>query len=234
MYSLAIMVLLAKDEPQSFSRFLVPLLTVVAIAVFGWLSEKAKKKEQQRQAEEHAKRQQESQAPGRQARPLQPPAHPSQQQPQRGPRSAQSVRRYQPEIPGGPEQNRDWRGAPAAEPRLIVVAEDVSAELDRRQLHEEGQRQLHAQAERRTKDVQAQRRQRAALQARQADKKAAEKKRRRELHDGKVGVDHGISEPAGILLPQMDQTSPAQLRRAIVWAEILGPPRALRPQKEIF
>ena len=233
MDSLAVIVLLAQDEPQSFVRFLVPLLTVVAIAVFGWLSEKAKKKEQQRQAEEQARRQRESPAPTRQAkpvgesygRPVQPPAHPAQRHPQRRGGTAEGIGRYQPEIPGGPEQGREWRGAQAAEPELIIVAEDVSAELDRRQLHEQRQRQLHAEA---------QRRQRAALQARQAAEKAAKKKRMRELHDGEVAVVGGISQPAAILLPQMAETSPAQLRRAIVWAEVLGPPRALRPQQQLF
>jgi hypothetical protein len=224
------MMLLAQEEGPSFFRVLAPVLVLVALAVFGWLSEKAKKKEQERQAEEDAQRRSEGQARTSQVR----PTRPLQQAPRPvRARSAEQIQRYQPEIPPGPERQREWLEPGAEEAELIIVAEDVSDELARQRLHERRQRQIRAQAVHRTQAVQAQRRQRAALQAKLAAEKAAKQKSSRALHDGKVLAEEAeVLQPVSSAVPLVGRTSAAQLRQAIVWAEILGLPLALRPQQQ--
>ena len=77
MANLATIVLLAQqEETPGFLRLLGPVLIIIAITVFSWLSEKAKKREQQRQAEEEAQHRSEGQAIAPQARPAQLPARP--------------------------------------------------------------------------------------------------------------------------------------------------------------
>ena len=227
------MILLAKEEAPGFLRVLAPVLIMVALAVFGWLSEKAKKKEQQRQAEEDAQRRSEGQARTPQVRPRSPL-----QQAQRPARvrSAEQIQRYQPEIPSGRSQRREWQEPEAKEADLIVVAQDVSPDIAQLRLNEQRQRQqLRAQAVHRAKALQAQRRQRADLQAKLAAEKAAKQKSSRALHDGKVlAAEAEILRPVSATVPLVGRTSATQLRQAIVWAEILGLPLALRPQQQRF
>jgi len=237
MANLATIVLLAQqEEAPSFLRLLGPVLIILAITIFSWLNEKAKKREQQRQAEEKSQHQGEEQATARQARSVQSAPRPL-QQPQRQvrPGTAEQISRYQPEIPLGSEEKRDRRGPQGQEPEPIIVAEDLSAEQARRQLHEQRQRQIHAQAIHRAKAIQAKRQQQAALQAKLAAEKTANLKRSRELHDEKVSAgEKEIFRPADITAPLVAITSAAQVRQAIVWAEIIGPPRAFKPLEQLF
>jgi len=239
MANLATIVLLAQqEETPGFLRLLGPVLIIVAITVFSWLSERAKKKEQHRQAEEKAQQRSEGQAAAPRARPVEPsPRLLPQAQRQARPRTAEQIRRYQPEIPVGPEEKRDWREPQSQESEPIVVAEDISAEQARRQLHKQHQQQLRAQTMQRAKILHAQRQQQAALQAKLAAEaeKTAKLKRSRVLPGGKVSAaEREISQPAGITVPPKFITSAAQIRQAIVWAEILGPPRAFKPQEQLF
>ena len=235
----ASIVFFAQEEAPSFLRMVGPLLVIIGLVVFRWLSELAKKKERQQQAEEEARRRQEDQGKSRQARATRPGAHSVQHQPERvRPIKAEPIHRYQPEIPAGSpqQQQRDWREAASEEPELVVLAEDISpdlAELARQRLHEHRERGLRAQAIQRAKALQAKRLQEAAArQARLAGEKAAKQKRSRTLHDGKFGGDEKtVPQPSGAFLPLTAAKSPSQLRQAVVWAEILGAPVALRGQE---
>ena len=235
----ASIVLFAKEEAPSFLRMVGPLLVIIGLVVFRWLGELAKKKERQQQAEEEAQREQEAQGGSRQARPSRPGVHSARHPPERvRSRRSEPIHRYQPEIPAGSPQQRqrDWRAAASEEPELAVLAEDISpdlAELARQRLGKQGERQLRAQAIRQAKAQQAQRRQQAAARrARLAAEKAAQQKRARALHDGKVDTgEKVVPQPSGVFLPLTAAKSPAQLRQAIVWAEILGAPLALRGQQ---
>ena len=223
--------LFAQEEPDLF-RSLAPLLILVGIVVFRWINEKIKKKEREQQAEqEDDYRREDQEAMARRSGSAQPPSRPV-QQPQR-PRPAEQIHRYQPQIPSPPAAPRDWRQPQAQEPERIVLAEDITVTAARR-LRE--QQHLRAQAHQRAKAAQAQRRQQAAeLRARQAAQKAAaQRKASRALHDGDVSTAQTVLAPSGTL-PSLNITvSHAQLRQAVVWAEILGQPRALRKYSPSF
>ena len=217
--------LFAQEKPDLF-RTLAPLLVLVGIFVFRWFNEKIKKKEREQQAEqEDDYRREDQEAMARRSGSAQPPSRPV-QQPQR-PRPAEQIHRYQPQIPSPPDAPRDWRQPQAQESEQIVVAQDITG-AGARLLRQ--QQLLRAQAHQRAKATQAQRRQRATeLKARQAAQKAAaRRKTSRALHDGDVSTAQTVLAPSGTL-PSLNITvSHAQLRQAVVWAEILGPPRALR------
>ena len=226
--------LLAQEDGPGLFRVLGPLVALIAIAVFGWISEKIKKKEREQQAEEDAGYRQEAKARSRQAGPMQPSAHPVRQPPQRTqPRPPQPIHRYQPQIPGAPAAP-DWREPQPQESEDVVVAQDVTAVALGLQLsQQQHKRQLLIQAARRAKALKEaeHRRQAAALRARQAAEvaratAAAQAKAARSLHDG--DIDTAQLVPASDVSPLEITVSPAQLRKAIVWAEILGPPRAIR------
>ena len=222
-------VLLAEEKAPNFLRFL-PLLAMAGLILFRWLSEKIRNKEQEQQAEEDAGYRQESQeAMTRRAGTSQSASQPSQRTQPRP--AAGQIHRYQPEIPAAPAPP-DWRRPQPAESEQIVLAQDLTtaAALGRRQLSQEQRRQqMLIQAARRAKTLQAQRRQQAAeLRARQDAAKAADQQRSRDLHDGQIVTAQLVSVPAGVLAPIQITVSRAQLRQAVVWAEILGPPRALR------
>ncbi len=218
--------LLTEEEAPSFLRYL-PLLAMIGLILFRWLSGKINKKEQEQRAEEEQRRRQEQQeATPSQTRPVQPSQRTQ-------PRSAQQIHRYQPEIPAAPAPP-DWRRPQPAESEQIVLAQDITTAdaLGHRQpSQQQRQHQLRIQAAHRAKALQNQRRQQQAqeLRARQdAEKKAAAEQRARDLHDGQIVTAQLVSVPAGVLAPTQITVSRARLRQAVVWAEILGPPRALR------
>ncbi len=133
------MTLLAQPE-QSIWKLLAPLLTIIAIAVFGWLNEKAKQKERQQQSEEDARRQREDEGRAPRARPreAQRKGVPSgQAQRPRGARAAEPIQRYQPQIPSAPGRGAERARAEVRESELIIVADDISAELSEREFRRE-------------------------------------------------------------------------------------------------
>ena len=226
--------LLAQEDGPGLFRVLGPLVALIAIAVFGWISEKIKKKEREQQAEQDAGYRQEANARDGQAGPMQPSAHPVRQPPQRTqPRPAQPIHRYQPQIPASPA-SPDWRRPQSEEPEPVILAQDITAVASARQLHEQQRkRQLLIQAARRAKALKEAelRRRAAALRASQATeaaqtRAAAQAQAARSLHDG--DIDTAQLVPASDVSPLEITVSPAQLRQAVVWAEILGPPRAIR------
>ncbi len=235
------MSLLGEEGPGLF-RLLAPVLTIVAIAVFGWLNEKAKQKERRQQAQEDARREGKDQGRDRRAEPTgqvrpaqaQPEDFPSARRAQRqaGPRAVQPIHRYQPEIPTTGGRGGEFSQAEAEEPELIIMAEDVSDEAAQREFRREQQR-LRAEAIRRAQLLQAQR-------SRKARPKKAKPARRRTLELKPLGefpseADFPYTEvfqPSTALLAPGETISPATIRRAILWAEILGAPRGLRPYSD--
>ncbi|NIA06748.1 MAG: hypothetical protein GWP14_03775 [Actinobacteria bacterium] len=209
------LLLLAEENAPNLFRVLGPLVALIGIAVFGWISEKIKKKEREQLAEEQERYQQENRQgmAASRAEPFQPAPSP----PQR-PQPSEQTHRYQPRIPASPAPP-DWRRPqPQVESEQIVLAEDITVTAARR---------LRQQQHLRT---QAQRLQQAAelkAKARQ-DADAAKAKVSRGLHDGDISTVQPAPASIGTLSPVEIAVSPAQLRRAVVWAEILGPPRALR------
>ena len=223
------MILLLADEEKAPSLLrLLPFLAMAGLILFRWLSEKIKKKENEQRAEEEQRYQRERQEDMTRARRTGPVQQPSARRvpasPQR-PQPAEKIHRYQPQIPAAPAPP-DWRRPQPAESEQIVMAEDITAALQGRQLSQQQSRQqLRIQAARRAKALKDQRRQQAA-ELRAA--KAAAQQRTRSLHDGDVVAAELVSVPAGVLAPTQITVSHAKLRQAVVWAEILGPPRALR------
>ena len=221
------------QEGPSFWRLLGPLLTIVAIAVFGWLNEKAKQKERQQQAEDKAQDRAPRARSDREARPRQadaPKSVPlSQAQRQARPRAAQQIHRYQPQIPSAPGRAAEPSQAQPRQPELIIVAEDLSDEAAQSQFRREQQRQLRAEAVRRARALRAERSREAVRKAKPARRRTLELKPLRELPRAAAFADTEVFQPRTALLAPGQTISPPQIRRAIVWAEILGVPRALRP-----
>lgn len=116
-----------------------------------------------------------------------------------------------------PEQSQRPQRVPLPpQGKRIVVARDLSVEAS--------QSQLRAEAVRQARVLQASRSGRAVgKKAKVVRSKTVEPKASRQLPSPKAA------------LPMWGQAiSPSQIRRAIVWAEIVGAPRALRPYKELF
>ena len=215
------------------------VLFVGAMALLNWWADRAKKKQQQREAQQRA-RQQPRQVPQAQpttGRSSQPRPAPS------GTARADQMPRYQPEIPSAPGRGQVFpsQTAPARqqeeESELIIVAQDVSAQAARQRLAEQQRReQLRTEAVRRAAS-QAQRAQRVR-QSRPQDKaqaqtairpKPAIQEQQEEL--APLPAFSGVWNTRSTVLGEVSRE---QLRRAIVWAEILSPPRALRPLDESF
>ena len=231
-------ILLEGEGPGGLWNILI-VLVVGAMALLNWWVDRAKKKQQQREAQERA-RQQPRQVPQAQpttGRSSQPRPTPS------GTARAGQMPRYQPEIPSAPGRGPvlPSQTTPSRqqedESELIIVAQDVSAQAARQRFAEQQRRErLRAEAVRRAAS-QAQRAQRVR-QSRPQEKTQAQKAIR-----PKPAIQVQQEEPAP--LPALSgvwntrstvlgEVSREQLRRAIVWAEILSPPRALRPLEESF
>ena len=228
---LVMMALLGKPE-ESLWRLLAPLLTIIGIAVFGWLNEKAKQKERQQQEEEDARqqREEEGRAPGARSREAPARGGPSGQAGGgRGARASKPIYRYQPQIPSAPGRVGERGGRQAGESELIIVADDISAEASGRDFRHEQQRRLRDEAIRRARAIQAQHSREDARKAKpQSAPAKIQAKPSRKLPALKDLPKTEVSE-YGIALVCPGQTiSSSQIRRAIVWAEILGAPRALR------
>ena len=230
--------LLAEKEAPNLFRVLGPLVVLIGIAVFGWISEKVKKKEQEQRAEEEERYQQEHpEAAPRRAGPVQTSSHRVPAPPQRS-QPAEQIHRYEPRIPDSPAPP-DWRRRQQPEAKQIVLAQDITAvPLDRQPGQEQRQQQLRIQAAQRAKalKIKNQRRQQAAeLRATQAAQKAAaQREDSRSLHDGDLSTTQPIPVPTDILPPVEIALSRAQLRQAVVWAEILSSPRGLREYSPSF
>ena len=229
--------LLAQEEAPNFFRFL-PLLAMAGLILFRWLSGKIKKKEQEQRAEEEERYQQEHpEAAPRRAGPVQTSSHRVPAPPQRS-QPAEQIHRYEPRIPDSPAPP-DWRRRQQPEAKQIVLAQDITAvPLDRQPGQEQRQQQLRIQAAQRAKalKIKNQRRQQAAeLRATQAAQKAAaQREDSRSLHDGDLSTTQPIPVPTDILPPVEITLSRAQLRQAVVWAEILSSPRGLREYSPSF
>ncbi|MCK4850824.1 MAG: hypothetical protein KAT11_05700 [Phycisphaerae bacterium] len=236
------MTLLGQEEP-SLWRLLAPVIVIGAIAVFRWLNEKAKQKERQQQLEDEARRQREEEGrtprarPAQEARPrqVQPKSVPlSQAQRQRRPRAGEPIHRYQPRIPSAPGRAAEPSQAQARRPELIIEAEDLSAEAAQRQFGREQQRRLRAEAVRRARALQTQASREVRRKAKPARRRTIELKPSGELPQMAAWADTEVLRARTALLAPGQTISPPQIRRAIVWAEILGTPRALRPYEELF
>ncbi len=237
------MTLLGQEQP-GFWRLLAPVLTIVAIAVFGWLNEKAKRKERQQQAEDEARRGREDEdrasraRPARQVRPRQ--AQPAQRAPlpqaqrQQRPGAAQPIHRYQPRIPSAPGRAAEPSQPQPRQPELIIVAEDLSDEAAQNQFRREQQQRLRDEAVRRARALRAERSREVVRKAKAARPRTLELKPDRKLPRMAAFADTEVFQPRTALLAPGQTISPPQIRRAIVWAEILGVPRALRPYEELF
>ena len=234
------------QEGPSFWRLLAPLLTVVAIVVFGWLNEKAKQKERQQQGEEEARRRGEEEGkdsaprarPARQAGPGQAQAAQRaplpQAQGQQRPGVAQPIHRYQPRIPSAPGRAAEPSQAQPRQPELIIVAEDLSAEAAQNQFRREQQQRLRDEAVRRARALRAERSRETVRKAKTARPRTLELKPSGQLPPAQAAPGTELFQARTALLAPGQTISPPQIRRAIVWAEILGAPRVLRPYQELF
>ncbi len=117
---------------------------------------------------------------------------------------------------------------------MIIVGEDVSVEAAQRQFGREQQRQLRAEAVRRARALQAQASREVRRKAKPARRRTLELKPSRELLPEQAFPGTEVFEARTALLAPGQTISPPQIRRAIVWAEILGAPRSLRPYEELF
>ena len=115
-----------------------------------------------------------------------------------------------------------------------MVAEDVSVEAAQRQFHREQQRQLRDEAVRRARALRAERSREAVRKAKAARPRTLELKPFGELPPAQATPGTELVQARTALLAPGQTISPPQIRRAIVWAEILGVPRALRPYEELF
>ena len=108
------------------------------------------------------------------------------------------------------------------------MAEDVDAEAARKQFRLEQQRRSQVEALGRAKAQQAHRSRQAASEA---------KRKSREALDTREDTDSLVREESfGGGMAVVDElgagVSRGQMRAAIVWSEILGNPRALRPYED--
>ena len=223
------MILLGQKPPESLWRMLAPVLTIIAIAVFGWLNEKAKQKQRQQEAQEQARSkdaQAESGQGGGQSRVSQ------QRRTAERARSVEQIHRYQPQIPT--EAKRVGQRRVFAEPEKIVVAEDVSGEVEQSSFGGE-LRRLQAETIRRAR---ARQQRQTSVQAKSAASvKAAEPVQKRSIEALPKQVataGAGVSQVGGDLGGAGQGNSVEQIRRAVVWSEILGAPRALHPLEQVF
>lgn len=209
---------------------------VIGMGLVSWLVEQAKKKQRQQEAEQRARQR------GRQTQ-ERPPAAGSAQQTQApaGTRQTEQMRRYQPQIPSAPGRARAEPGQrQPVEPEqseLIVVAQDVSAKAAReRFLHEQQRERLRAEAVRQA-DIQDRRARQSRRQQRRA-KEAAEKisqqkpESKPQAQPARPGAQDLVVGDMG--MPGAGEISRKQIRQAIVWAEILAAPRAVRPLEQLF
>lgn len=231
MDDLFIMMLLGQEEP-SLWRVLAPLITIIVFVVFKRLNDKIKQKERQQKDEEDARRRSEDAASVGRARAEDGQAggvRSGQARDEHVARRAEPIRRYQAQIPSAPGHGAEGGGGQAGDSELIIVADDISDKVHEREFGLEQQRRLRAEAIRRAQALEAQRSRESAHKARA--KAAAPKiqaKPRRKLPALKALPKTEVSESAIDLVCPGQTISPSQIRRAIVWAEILGAPRALR------
>ena len=204
------------------------VLFVGAMALLNWLADRAKKQQQEREIQE---RKRQGEMPRQQPRQI-PQTRITERSAQRRPTpSGGQMRRYQPEIPSaggrGPVFPSRTASAGQEESELIIVAEDVSVEAARQRLSQQQQRErLRAEAIRR-----------AALQDQKQRVRQARAKAEKVVHREPVSQKQQeelapLSTFSAIRSTVLGEVSSRQLRRGIIWAEILGPPRAMRPLEE--
>ena len=228
-----LIILLGQEEGPSLWRLLGPVVMVALIVMFGWLNERARKKMAEQQEQESKARER---GEGLAVAQRRPEVRQTRVEPMHRPvagsraRDAEQIQRYQPEIPSLGRQAEREQLAEEAEPELIIVAEDVDAEEARRQFQlRQGQQKLRAEAILRTGILQAQRKRQAALAAGEA----AQRKRAKQLRGAEPVPVAEVSKGVEVLPAVSAAVSVAGIRRAIVWAEILGQPRALRPYGQL-
>jgi hypothetical protein len=113
------------------------------------------------------------------------------------------------------------------------MAEDLSAEAAQRQFQRE-QQQLRDGAVSQARTLEAQRSREAARKAEPAQLRTIELDPSGQLSPQTTDPVRKFFQAKTALLARGQTISRPQIRRAIVWAEILGPPRALRPYEELF
>ena len=219
----------AQEESPGFRQLIGPLLAIIGFVIFNWINAKIKRKESEQRDEDQERYQRENQeGMPRRSGTAQGPAQSSR------PRPAENIHRYEPQIPAAPAPS-DWRSSQQTESEKVFVAQDVTAAALSQRVHQQKLQQQHLRAEAQRKAqilAEAQRRrQAAAIKAKRAAEAAqvkavAQAKASRSLHDGDLDAIELVlaSDVSGLKI----DTSRAQLRQAVVWAEILGPPRALR------
>ena len=220
----------AEEDAPGFRQLVGPLLAIIGFVIFNWINSKIKRKESEQRAEEENRYKQEQKEAGpSQARPVQ-------QSQRTRPRPAENIHRYEPQIPSAPAPP-DWRSSQQPESGDVFVAQDVTAAALSQRVHQE---QLQRQHLRDEADRKAQllaeahrRRQAAALKAKRAAQaaqaqSAAQAKASRSLHDGDLVTAELVLTAADSPEATQISVSHAKLRQAVVWSEILGPPRALR------
>ena len=237
MDNLSTMVLLAQQE-HGLWRLLAPLLAMAGIFVFGWINEKIKKREQQQQAQDKARSQAENEGtirsePAEQTRSRQMDTRTApapQAQRQARPRSAQQIHRYQPQIPSAPTDTAAHRQQQSRESELVIMAEDVNAEAAQRQFRLDQQRRSQAQALRRTRAQQARSSREPSSQTKRDIRKNLDTRMDTETLVQDITLIDGtaVSDELGA------GVSRSQIRAAIVWSEILGTPRAMKPYEQLF
>ncbi len=229
-------VLMAQE--QGLWRLLAPLLVMAGIVVFRWINEKAKQKEREQLAQDKAQR--EAQDPGavqsqpaqqdhaRQLLPTSAPATHTQRQAR--PSSTQQIHRYQPQIPSAPTASAEYRPQQLSEPESVIMAEDDNAEDAQRKLRLEHQQRAQAEALRRTRAQQARNARKAARQTERPARENLDTRRDTSSLVQDVYFNDGSSVADG----SGAGVSISQIRAAVVWSEILGLPRALRPYEQAF
>ncbi len=225
------MTLLGQEEP-SFWRLVAPVIVIGALALFRWLNEKAKQKERQQQAEDDASYRLEDEDGVSRSEPARPEqaqraqrAPLPQDQAQRRPGGAQPIHRYEPRIPSAPGRAAEPSQVQLRQPERIIMARDLSAETaQKKQVQRQQQQQLRDKAVSQARALHEQRSREAAREkAKVVHRKAVEAK-----STGQSSFQKDALPPWGQAISQ------PQIRRAIVWAEILAAPRSLRPHEEVF
>ena len=213
------MTLLGQEEP-SLWRMLGPVIVIGVFAVVRWLNEKAKQKERGQQSEDDARGQREDEGGASRAEPVLP-------------EQAQPIRGYDPRIAPAPVRVGEPSQAHLRQGELIVMAEELSVEAAQRQFQRE-QQQLRDAAVSQARALEAQRSREAARKAETVRRKTTELKPSGQLSPQTTDPGREIFQAKTALLARGQTISQPQIRRAIVWAEILGPPRAVRPYEELF
>ncbi len=225
------MILFGQEEP-GFWRLVAPVIVIGALALFRWLNEKAKQKERQQQDEDDTSHRLEDEDEAFRSEPVRPEQAQRAQRPpllqeqaQRRPGVAQPIHRYEPRIPSAPGRAAEPSQVQLRQPERIIMARDLSAEVaQKKQVQRQQQQQLRDKAVSQARALHEQRsREAARKKAKVVHRKAVEAK------------PTGQSPYQQAVLPAWGQAiSQPQIRRAIVWAEILAAPRSLRPHEEVF